>query len=401
MADYFNSAYTGPQIDGAVGAVIEKQEVWDNKVSAVAITIPKGRVKGDVNGDGAWTSLDKSAIIKIFVGSTTPTDIEKWCGDINEDGAVDSSDQLAIQEILKGTYDDWSLITDYYGNWSYDSDSMNWSTDIVAPNINTGTDLILNIFDVNAYENFIKAEITDTGIKIYMDMPPVDDVLCMGEVSAGSGRVIANGRTESEIFVAAYDTTSYKTLAAAYAAGKVLFCTRAGSKTNYVPLMTYTKSSEGFTFGPDYYGFTLSCSKSSEWSRTKWGGGKLPSVTTTDDGKFLRVVDGAWAAAEAQTGAQITSGTYTGTGTNGSSAPTTLNLPFQPKVLFIDCDSDMCAQARLFVYGAPKGLTRVTDNSVYYATMTWNGTQVSWYSADHAIYQLNGQGYTYRYVAIA
>lgn len=52
MAEY-NSAYTGTQIDGAVGAVIEKQEAWDNKVSAVAITIPKGRVKGDVMGTGS------------------------------------------------------------------------------------------------------------------------------------------------------------------------------------------------------------------------------------------------------------------------------------------------------------------------------------------------------------
>lgn len=298
MAEY-NSAYTGAQIDGAVGAVIENKSAWDNKVSAVAITIPKGRVKGDVDGDGKWTSVDEQRIIQIFIGSMTPTDLQKWCADINEDGTVDSADQLAMQKILKGTYDNWPLITDYYTKWDYDSDSMSWSTDIAIPNINTGTDLILNIFDVNAYENFIKAEITDTGIKIYVDMPPVDDVLCMGEVSAGSGQVIANGRTESEIFVAAYDTTPYKTLAAAYEAGKALFCTRnVAGRTNYIPLMAYAKSSEGFTFGPDYYGFTLSCSKSSEWSRTKWGGGKLPPVTTTDNGKLLRVVDGAWKADE-------------------------------------------------------------------------------------------------------
>lgn len=402
MAEY-NSAYTGAQIDGAVGAVIENKSTWDSKVSAVAITIPKGRVKGDVDGDGKWTSVDEQRISQIFIGSMTPTDLQKWCADINEDGTVDSADQLAMQKILKGTYDNWPLITDYYTKWDYDSDSMSWSTDVTISNINTDTDLVLNIFDVNAYENFVKAEITDTGVKIYMSMPPADDVLCMGEVSPGSGRVMASGRAGSEIFVAAYDATPYAALNAAYNAGKALFCTRNVAGTiNYVPLMASAKSSVGFTFGPDYYGFTLSCSKSNEWSRTKWGGGKLPSVTTTDNGKLLQVVNGAWAAAEAQTGAQITSGTYTGTGTHGSSAPTTLNLPFQPKVLFIDCDSDLYAQAHLFVTGSPKGVSRISDTSVYYIKMTWDGTQVSWYTDDgHPVYQFNGQGYTYHYTAIA
>ena len=106
-------------------------------------------------------------------------------------------------------------------------------------------------------------------------------------------------------------------------------------------------------------------------------------------------------AATVGTKCRIATGTYVGTGKCGEENPTTLDLPFEPKALLIDCDSDMYAQAHLFVCGAPKGLTRVTDISTYYVTMTWNGTQVSWYSADHAIYQLNGEGYTYRYVAIA
>ena len=141
--------------------------------------------------------------------------------------------------------------------------------------------------------------------------------------------------------------------------------------------------------------------QTSNFGLTKWDG--TDPVSVSEINANTEKIDQAIAStmATAQTRARIASGTYVGTGTNGSGNPTSLTLPFTPKVLFIDCDSDMYAQAHLFVYGAPKGLTRVTDVSTYYVTMTWNGTQVSWYSADHAIYQLNGQGYTYRYVAIA
>lgn len=97
----------------------------------------------------------------------------------------------------------------------------------------------------------------------------------------------------------------------------------------------------------------------------------------------------------------IATGTYSGTGTYGADNPTTLTLPFQPKVLFIDCSSTQYGQAHLFLYGMPHGHSRIGDINNYYITMTWNGTSVSWYSTDHAIYQFNESGVTYTYVAIA
>ena len=141
--------------------------------------------------------------------------------------------------------------------------------------------------------------------------------------------------------------------------------------------------------------------QTSNYGLTKWA--ESDPVNVAEINANFEKLDQAIASLAATVGTKcrIATGTYVGTGTNGETNPTTLNLPFQPKALFIDCDSDMYAQAHLFVYGAPKGLTRVTDISVYYVTMTWSSTQVSWYSADHAIYQLNGEGYTYRYVAIA
>lgn len=293
MAEY-NSAYTGAQIDGAVGAVIENKSTWDNKVSAVTITIPKGRVRGDVDGDGKWTESDVKINQKIIVGNIKPTDIEKWCADVNGDGYNTVADTGAIQSLVNGEIRYPDVMADYYGNWTFDATSTNWSADIAISNVNSGTDLILNAFDADVYANLVKGEITNTGVTVYMKMPPVSDVVCVGEVFTGSGRVMVSGWNESDVFFATYGETTLAELDAAYTAGKALFLLRNSGCSS----AAVVKPGTDYTFGPDYWGYVMSCDANGAWSRTKWGGGKLPPVTTSDNGKFLRVVSGAWKADE-------------------------------------------------------------------------------------------------------
>lgn len=265
MAEY-NSAYTGPQIDGAVGAVIEKQSAWDNKVSTVAITIPKGRVKGDVDGDGKWTENDKNINQKIIVGNITPTDIEKWCADVNGDGNT-VNDTVEIARLINGKFGYPDVMADYYGNWTFDPTSKNWSADIALPNVNAGTDLILNIFDADVCRNLVKAEITSTGITVYMKMPPVSDVVCVGEVCAGSGRAKVNGNNESDVFYATYAKTTIAELDAAFTAKKILVC----NYSDYCPPLMSGAEGGPYYFGPGPEGEQYTCVDGT-WSAEKWDG---------------------------------------------------------------------------------------------------------------------------------
>lgn len=292
MAEY-NSAYTGAQIDGAVGAVIEKQEAWDNKVSAVAITIPKGRVKGDVDGDGKWTEKDANINQKIIVGNVKPTDIEKWCSDVNGDGITTATDTVEIRNLTRGKFNYPDVMADYYGNWTFGTTSTNWSADIAISNVNAGTDLILNVFDADTYTNLVKVEITNTGVKVYMKMPPVSDVVCVGEVCAGSGRARINGNNESDVFYATYKKTTIAELDAAFTAKKILVCNYYG----YCPPLMSGMVGGPYFFGPGPEGEQYKC-VGGTWSQEKWDGSELPTATASDNGKFLRVVDGAWAANE-------------------------------------------------------------------------------------------------------
>lgn len=297
MAEY-NSAYTGQQIDGAVGAVIEKQESWDSKVSAVTITIPKGRAKGDVDGDGKWTSNDADLIGKYAAELVTFTDIEKWCAELNGDNSVDAGDQIVLQNLLKGVYMSALQMADYYGNWSFDADEHYWTTDIAVDGVTSDTDVVLNISGLTDGIQYFKAETILTGIRLYAYMPPVEDVICVAEYRVGTGNVVINSRNTvdpSDVFIAEYGTTTRDEIKTAYENGKVLFC-----KADYyiVPFSQATGRKENiYIFGPTQDGYQFKCD-SNGWSGEKWDGHELPTVTTSDDGKFLRVVSGAWAANE-------------------------------------------------------------------------------------------------------
>lgn len=294
MAEY-NSAYTGAQIDGAVGAVIEKQEAWDNKVSAVAITIPKGRVKGDVDGDGKWTPNDKQLVLTHINNNTTLTEIEEWCSDADGSGVININDVVSIESMYTGSFLNTPI--DYYGNWTFDVNEHYWTTDIAIDGITPNIDIVLNIASITNGIQYCDAEAISAGIRLYAYMPPIEDAVCLAEIRTGTGNVVINCRNtvDSDVFIAKYDTTTRDEIKTAYENGKVLFC-----KVGYyiVPFSQATgKNKNIYIFGPTQDGYQFKCNAAG-WSEGKWSGSELPAVTTSDNGKFLRVVDGAWAANE-------------------------------------------------------------------------------------------------------
>lgn len=107
-------------------------------------------------------------------------------------------------------------------------------------------------------------------------------------------------------------------------------------------------------------------------------------------------------------------GSYTGTGTYGSSNPNSLTFDFVPKVVFIVPDGSHSNGGMILLYGATKfggfGTFYTTSGTVSagQCNITWNGTTVSWYNPassinDAAIYeaQQNKSGMVYRYLAFA
>lgn len=128
---------------------------------------------------------------------------------------------------------------------------------------------------------------------------------------------------------------------------------------------------------------------------------------TTADGKYTKPSAGipkSDLASDVQTtltdALKSASGTYTGTGTYGSSNPNSLTFDFTPKVVFIGTSTETNAAQIAYVWGSNVFAVAVNNGSVM-NTVTVTGNTMSWYSASSlADFQMNASGEVYHYVAI-
>lgn len=136
----------------------------------------------------------------------------------------------------------------------------------------------------------------------------------------------------------------------------------------------------------------------------------LPSMANFNQ-KFLDAIQQATddAVNEAP---KIATGSYVGTGTSGSSSRNTLTFSFEPKIVFIQHQTDASFNKNstseinyaFMINGITSYVDRlsssnVSDGIVY---VSWEGNTVTWYrdSSSYPDGQLNISGATYHYVAI-
>ncbi len=62
-----------------------------------------GKIKGDVNGDGAVDVADIASIIDIMAGATVPGSSASGAADVNEDGTVDVADIASVIDIMSAS----------------------------------------------------------------------------------------------------------------------------------------------------------------------------------------------------------------------------------------------------------------------------------------------------------
>ena len=101
---------------------------------------------------------------------------------------------------------------------------------------------------------------------------------------------------------------------------------------------------------------------------------------------------------------QTVSGSYVGTGEYGAEHPSQLEFPFEPDVVVIVADKTNLLKAGTVLLRGQSQSAGIGSNysggSGLNLTLTWSGQALSWYGLD-ADYQLNREGDTYRYFALA
>ncbi|MBQ7974359.1 MAG: hypothetical protein IJ300_01550 [Clostridia bacterium] len=97
----------------------------------------------------------------------------------------------------------------------------------------------------------------------------------------------------------------------------------------------------------------------------------------------------------------IATGTYTGTDTYGVSNPNTLTFDFVPKFVIVTKRGNTNATSGgAFIWINPGStLNFHNDGSNYWCHPSLDGTTLSWYNTEGAVYQLNSSSYEYYYFA--
>lgn len=123
-------------------------------------------------------------------------------------------------------------------------------------------------------------------------------------------------------------------------------------------------------------------------------------------------------AGQIKDGVKIATGSYTGTGTYGSSNPNSLTFAFAPKLVFMFKDKlplymNVDTTEAHPVYGTTIGMTTAYSKSLFniygrrsgddyylYAKKSIDGKTLSWYQEAGAKYQMNDSDVTFNYIAI-
>lgn len=170
------------------------QMALNSKPSMVIAKIPKGRMRGDVDGDGKITENDAILIKGQATGDATLTGADLWCADVDGNNNVNLVDFMQLQLYLTGKNP--SVLTsiptfaDYYNNWTYhkvDDTSGYWTTELSIPAITTETEGSIIWGGTGFSGTFIKAETFSGGVRIYANYPPIEALPCVVSYHTGAG----------------------------------------------------------------------------------------------------------------------------------------------------------------------------------------------------------------------
>ena len=166
----------------------------------VVTEIPKGRMRGDVDGDGKITENDENLIRNHNNNIIILTGADFWCADVNADNTINIADPGILRNYLRGkstVLTKTPTFADYYNNWTYhkvDNMSGYWTTELSIPDITAETEGSITWGGAGFAGTFIKAEAFSGGVRIYANYPPIEALPCAVSYHAGAGGqfIIAN-----------------------------------------------------------------------------------------------------------------------------------------------------------------------------------------------------------------
>ena len=287
---------------GNVTAADETEvELVDLPIRAESIIIPKGRMRGDVDGDGKITQNDWDQINQHNTGSITLMGADLWCADVNGKNSVSTLDSSIIKQYLNGyptVLTKTPTFADYYNNWTYvkvDDLTGYWTAEIPTADLTTSNNVVVNICETFSMGQFYKAEVSTGKVKIYATTPPINDIPATITISPGSGKGSIPSYAQPEIFWATYGKTTNAELEEAYNANKLIMLWH-DNKVYYLASKMSNFLYQFIAFVPNNYwrAFYIIC-YNNQWQATSMTG------TLFDRSSSLSLPTASWTGSDPYT----------------------------------------------------------------------------------------------------
>lgn len=263
------------------------EEELDGKSITTPITIPAGRMRGDVDGDGKITQNDVDEITAHYMGTATITDtVSLWCADANADGNINEIDATQTGRYMQGKTSTLTVtptLADYYNNWTYqkiDDLTGEFYADISIEGMTANHSATVTVKGEFEAGFFTKAECKAGTIRIYAKLCPISALTAIVTWGKGDGTAaitienVEIPEQEEEVFIATYGTTTAEEIGAAYAAGKATFCKK---NNQFAPLASRVNKKYVFTFSYGNQNVMWQCNNDN-WITLSI---VVPSITTT------------------------------------------------------------------------------------------------------------------------
>ena len=158
-----------------------------------AITIPAGRMRGDVDGDGLVTIADYDRLYLHLNKTDVITDeTQLLAADIDGDGTIKTKDQSQIYKVATGE----ALVGKYgeiTGNWTanpnYATEASQFYTDIPVDGMTAMSSAVVTIQGYHEQDDF-RAECIEGAIRIYAKLCPISEVKAIVQFGDGDGSAI-------------------------------------------------------------------------------------------------------------------------------------------------------------------------------------------------------------------
>lgn len=145
--------------------------------TTTTVTLPAGRMKGDVNGDGIWSQADIDLISDHTQNSPAITDpVALWCAEISGDDRITVSDTIKVRRLISGQDKIGKGGNDYTGNWianpNYATEVGQFYHDFTVAGVTASNSATL----IAPFNNVADVVCHDGYVRVFVSLVPITDI---------------------------------------------------------------------------------------------------------------------------------------------------------------------------------------------------------------------------------